>query len=393
MEPFDVIVVGLGGMGSAACWRLARRGARVLGLEQFSLAHGLGSSHGETRIIRRSYLPRPDLIPLLHRSYALWAELEREADHPLFFRAGLLVAAPETSPEVPEDLERAAARHGVVVEALDAAAARRRFPGLLVPEGYRAYFEPDAGYVAAEAAVQVCCRLAEARGAELHFHEEMVSFAQRGGHVEVTTTQGTYRAGALVIAAGPWSGRILAELEMPLVVQRIPQLWFPADERHAAARGAPCFRFDLPYGSFYGVPAVNGGRMKIGGGGGARRAVPDPSRLDRQLQAEDLVELQRFLAECVPGVSSVPAESSMCMCTMTPDEGFVIDRHPADERVVIAAGFSGHGFKFCPAVGDLLADLTLGAPRSPADPPAPLLRLRWGARSPRRQERHDSRPM
>jgi sarcosine oxidase len=245
--------------------------------------------------------------------------------------------------------------------------------------------------VAAEATVQACCRLAEAHGAELHFHEEVRAFGQRGEHVEVTTTQGTYRAAALVVAAGPWSGRILAELSVPLVVQRIPHIWFPAGEQHTAARGAPCFLFDLPYGSFYGVPAVNGGRMKIGGGG-ARRAVPDPSRLDRQLHAEDLIELQRFIAECLPGVSSVPAESSMCMCTMTPDERFVVDRHPAQERVVIAAGFSGHGFKFCLAIGDLLADLASGALPSPLDPPAPLLRLRWGAPSPRRRGRHDSRP-
>lgn len=374
MEPFDVIVIGLGGVGSAACWRLAGRGARALGIEQFSRAHGLGSSHGETRIVRRSYLPRPELIPLLHRSYALWTELEREAGRPLFSRAGLLVAAPATSPEVPADAARVAARHGVTVEALDAAEARRRFPALAVPEGYRAYFEPDAGYVAAEATVEACCRLAEARGAQLRFHEEVHAFVQRDGHVEVTTTKGTYRAAALVIAAGPWSGRLLAELEVPLVVRRIPQLWFQAPERRAPGDVTPCFCFDLPYGSFYGVPAVRGGRMKIGGGG-ERRAVPDPSRLDRQIQPEDLAPVQRFIAQCVPGVSGAPAQRSMCMCTMTPDERFVIDRHPAQERVVIAAGLSGHGFKFCPAIGDMLADMTGGTA------PAPLewLRLRWGA--------------
>ncbi|HSO00619.1 MAG TPA: N-methyl-L-tryptophan oxidase [Candidatus Nanopelagicales bacterium] len=372
MASFDTIVIGLGGMGSAACLHLAGRGSRVLGLEQYGLAHDRGSSHGETRIVRRAYLGSPELTQLLCRSYALWDELERDSGQPLFCRTGLLYAAVGESPQIPADAARVATERGVGIELLDPAAAAARFPGLRIPRGARAFFEPDAGYVAAEAAVEACCRLAEARGADLRFHEEVRSFGQRGRSVFVTTTRGEYQADALVVTAGPWTGRLLADLGMPLVVQRIPQLWFPVDARRAAA-GTPCFCFEMPHGFFYGVPAVKDGRMKICGGG-PRYTVDDPSCLDRALTSADLVDVRRFIAECVPGVPPEPALMSMCMCTMTPDERFVVDRHPAHERITFAAGFSGQGFKLCPAVGELLAAL---ASHMDAAPPEPF-RLRWG---------------
>lgn len=377
MGSFDAIVLGLGGMGSAACHHLARRGARVLGLEQFSLAHPLGSSHGETRLIRRSYLEHPAYIPLLHRSYELWEELGREASRKALFRTGLLFVGAPGSLAIPADPEAVAARHGVRVEEVLAGEVERRFPSFRIPEGCRAYFEPGAGYVTVEASIEAHCRLAEARGAKLSFGERVISWSANGSGVEVTTDRRVHRGGRLVVTAGPWSHGLLRDLGIPLSVQRIPQTWFSAGDLHRADRGAPCFSFDLPYGFFYGVPDVGGGQMKIAGGG-RRLVVADPSRLDRRLRAEDLGEVRRFIAECVPGAPSDPARDSMCMCTMTPDERFVIDVHPAHRRVAFAAGLSGHGFKFAPVVGEALADLALeGRTTLPID----FLRLRGRAPS------------
>jgi sarcosine oxidase len=361
VRSFDVIVLGLGGMGSAAAHHLAKRGARVLGLEQFSLAHALGSSHGETRLIRKSYLTDTAFIPLLHRSYELWEELERASSARHLFRTGLLFVERHA---MPAEAEALAARHGVEIEAIDAAEARRRFPQFRIPDGCKAYFEPDAGYVTAEPSIEAHCRLAAERGAMLAEGEGALSWSESGGGVEVITSKGIYRAGALVVTAGPWSQRILGDLGIPLLVRRIPQTWFSAGELHRADRGAPCFIFDLDDGFFYGVPDVGHGRMKIAGGG-ARDIVTDPSDLDRRLRADDLLELRRFVRDCVSGVPLDPVAHSMCMCTMTPDERFIIDIHPAHPRVAFAAGFSGHGFKFAPAVGEALADLALSG-RVPA---------------------------
>lgn len=372
--PFDAIVIGLGGLGSAAAYHLARRGARVLGLEQFSLAHRRGGSHGGSRPTRRSCFGRPELAPLLHRSHSLWADLERNSERQLFTRTGLLIAAAPPAPGFPRGVERAAATLGVAVEPLTPAEARRAFPQVLVPDRYLACYEPSAGYLAVELAIEVHCRLATARGAVLLFREDVRSFSFRGRHVEVVGTRDTYRAGALVIAAGPWSGRLLASLEMPVMVRRVPQLWFAVGARHSAAEGAPCFSFELPHGSFHGVPATHGGRMKICRDGGGR-VVPDPAHLDQELRPEDRAGVRRFIADFVPGVDPEPVAASISMSTTIGDDGFLVDRHPGCERVVITVGFSGHAFQLTPAIGELCAELALSPVAAPPEP----LRLRKDA--------------
>jgi sarcosine oxidase len=336
-------------------------------------AHALGSSHGETRIIRRSYLDRPRYATLLDRSYALWDELAASSGEDVLCRAGLVVLAAEGR-SVPsgEALSQRADECGAAIEPLTGEEARRRFPWLHAPERCRGYYEADGGFVAVERSILAQCRLAEALGAELRFEEPALSWSATGGGVAVTTGKGTYTAGALIIAAGPWSSRLLSDLRIPLVVRRLAQLWFPAAPASGRGAARACFLVDLPEGLFFGFPFM-GGEVKVAGGG-LRDVVDDPTRLERRILPEDIAPVRRFVARCLPGVVPEPSRGSACMCTMTPDEDLVIDRHPEHSNVAFAAGLSGHGFKLAPAIGEILADLAAsGACRLPID----FLRLRF----------------
>lgn len=358
MGTYDVIVLGLGGVGSAACATLAARGARVLGIEQMTPAHSFGSSHGEVRLIRASYLDRPTYAPLLQRSYALWDDLSRAAGEPLITRAGIVVlASAERGLLRGEALAERALACGARVEPLEEADVRRRLPWLRLPEGYHGYFEPGGGFVAAERSILAQLRLAEARGAELRFEEPVRSWSSSGTGVAVTTAGGTHAAGALVVAAGAWSGRLLAELGAVLTVRRLAQMWFPSLAGRGPAAPA-CFMIDTPRGLFFGFPEARG-EVKVAGGG-LRDVIPDPSHLDRRLHPEDIAPVRRFVAECLPGLASEPSRGSVCMCTMTTDEDFLVDVHPEYPNVAFAAGLSGHGFKLAPALGEILADLATG---------------------------------
>ena len=331
MKAFDVIVLGLGGVGAAACYHAAlRKGRRVLGLERFGVAHDRGSSHGETRIFRRSY-DHAGYAPLLDRSLDGWQALERRAGHSLFRRTGLVLVS-------------------------DAAGMN---------------YEPDAGYVLVEPSVRAHCDLAREAGAELHFEEPALAWhATEEDGVCVTTSKGRYVGDALVIAGGAWSSELLAALGLPLVVERIPQAWFASSPLWEA--DAPCFIFDIDRGYFFGVPGPAPGRIKVAGRT-KRTTVHDPALLDPALSGDELEAIGDFIDEHLHGVSRRPLAQSACMCTMTPDSHFIVDAHPEFPRVVFAAGLSGHGYKFVPVLGEALADLAVdGATPLPID----FLRMR-----------------
>lgn len=417
----DVIVLGLGAMGGAALHHLAARGVRALGIEQFGVGHDRGSSHGETRIIRKAYFEHPDYVPLLERAYGLWAELETATGERLLDRTGLLlIGAPEG--RVAAGVRRSRALHGLAVDDLVPAAVAARFPGLGCGNGMTGLFEADAGQLRVEACVRAHVARARALGAQVLAGERVTGWRADGGGVTVRTASAEHRAGSLVIAAGAWSARMLADLGLPLVVRRRVQLWFAAeDPALSLAGGCPVFAYDLPEGFFYGFPAREG-RMKVschsgagvgdgggaangvaggddgdggGGDGGAHRASDggeasgdgsagrdrevDPDGLDRSLRAADVAPVARFLADWVPGVGREPLAHSVCMYTLTPDEHFVIDRHPRHANVCFAAGFSGHGFKFAPLVGSVLADLATAGVTREAVGFLGLGARRWGA--------------
>lgn len=353
---FDVIVLGVGGMGSAACYELARRGFRVLGLEQFSLVHDRGSSHGESRIIRKAYFEHPDYVPLLHRAYDRWSELEQNTHQPLFLPTGLVLSGPADG-ETIKGARLSAQLHGLELENFTAQDARQRFPGFEFPLDHDVAFEPGAGTLFVEACVQAHVDEAIRHGAVLRSNEPALNWHTDGDMVHVRTANREYTAQHLVVTAGAWAGDCLVDLGLSLKVVRKFVGWFPASSNeYHSKNGLPTFFFEMPDGTFYGFPSFDGQSMKVAEHSGGE-TVLDPANVDRSCRPSDLTRLNTFLKQCLPTVGLTPVKHSVCLYTLTSDQHFVIDIHPRWKNVVFALGFSGHGFKFCSVVGEILADL------------------------------------
>ena len=357
MPDYDAIVLGTGGIGSAALYQLARRGARVLGLDRFPPGHDRGSSHGETRIIRQAYFEHADYVPLLLEAYRLWDELERRCGERLFYPIGLLEVGPADGIVVP-GVRRAAEKYGLEIENLSAREAHSRFPGLRVPDDCEAVFERQAGYLRVERCVkehiEQACRL----GADFE-QQEAVRWLAEEDRVMVTTNQATFTARRLIIAGGAWSSRLLADLHLSLRVLRKHLHWYPAaDASYQERSGCPAFFYEMPQGYYYGFPARDALGVKVAEHSGGDE-VPDPLEVDRSLDQAERQRVERFLQERLPGVGRQATHHAVCMYTMSPDEHFIVDHHPEHEEVAFAAGMSGHGFKFAPVLGNALADLAL----------------------------------
>lgn len=367
MPVHDAIVIGTGGVGSAALFHLARRGVQAVGLDRFPPGHDRGSSHGRTRIMRKAYSEHPDYVPLLRRAYDLWAGLEAARDEKLVYWAGLLQAGPADGHLVPGVLE-SARRHGLDVDELTADEASRRFPGFVVPDGGQAVFEQDAGFLLVERCILAHLEEARRLGAELRTGEAVVRWTVHDDGVTVETKTATFHAGALIVAAGAWSSAVLGELGVPLRVVRKHQHWFATDDdRYRLERGCPAFFYEVPDGLFYGVPWYDDHGVKCAEHSGGEDVL-GPSALDRAPDEGDRRRVQAFLRTHLPGVSTRAIGHAACMYTRTPDEHFILDRHPRSPRVVFAAGLSGHGFKFTPALGEALVEMMLeGEATQPVD--------------------------
>ena len=362
MTSYDVIVLGLGGMGSAAAAHLAARGRKVLGLEQFTAPHDRGSSHGHTRVIRQAYFEHPAYVPLLLRAYELWRELEQVTGRQLLLLpGGLMMGAPGS--EVVTGSLRSARQHGLPHDELDAREIRRRFPQFQITDDTVALFERAAGLVFCERAVSAHLEWAARAGAELRFEEPVLAWrATPGDGVTVTTAKGSYTAEQLIITPGPWAPELLADLGVPLVVERQVLFWFQPPEGVAPflPERFPIYIWEHPSGSTpYGFPAVDGeaGGVKIAC---YRKAVPEPctpETVDRRIRDDDVAAMRTAMRGLLPRLDGPLLKAATCLYTLTPDLNFVIGPHPAHPQVQIAAGFSGHGFKFCSVVGELLADL------------------------------------
>lgn len=356
MPTFDVIVLGCGAAGGGALWHLARRGLSVVGIERFAPPHDRGSSHGRTRMIRQAYFEHPDYVPLVLRAYEQWAELEAAARRTLFRETGLLEIGPPTGHVVPGVLA-AARQHNLAVDELSPDDVARRFPGFAVPEGMNGVYERRAGFLRVEDSVRTQLEQAVRAGATLKTDEAAVRWRIEGANVVVETDRGRYEAARLVIAAGAWAGRLLADLGVPLVVRRKPQYWFaPRGEAYGADSGSPAFLYETPDGVFYGFPVVGPEGMKCAEHSGGA-VVDDPLQLRRDVDPADLARVERFIAACLPQLTTTLNDHAPCMYTMSPDENFVLDVHPRHPQVSLVAGLSGHGFKFAPVLGEALADL------------------------------------
>jgi len=351
-------VIGVGGMGSAALYHLARSGIKVLGLEQFHIGHDRGSSHGQTRIIRKAYFEHPAYVPLLQRAYELWRDLETECDEELFHQTGLLLVGPPDGFIIP-GVQRSAREHQLDIQTLTVAEARKRFNGFVINDDQSVLFEPDAGFLRVEACVHAHVDRAVAHGATILAGTAVKSWSVKQGAVEVSTESGTHSAATLLICGGPWAGQLLSELRLPLEVRRKVVFWFDTtDDSYDLGRGCLVFGFETADGFVYGFPVIDSDGIKVAHHSGGER-VERADELDRTLHPEDTIVVRRFIDKHLPRVGDRLNRYSVCMYTMTPDEHFIVDRHPAHPNVIFAAGFSGHGFKFAPIIGSILADLTI----------------------------------
>ncbi len=354
---YDAIILGIGGVGSAALFHLASRGARVLGLDRFTPGHDRGSSHGRTRIIRQAYFEHPDYVPLLFRAYELWDELGERIGRRLRHEIGLLQVGPPQS-SVVAGVRESARQHRLEVDELNAREIHERFPGFRAEPDGIGLFERRGGYLDVEACVVAHAEEAVKLGAELQTGVEVRGWSAKADGIEVQTTAGQFQAKRLIVTAGPLAPQLLRDLGVPLEVRRKPQFWYPAPDGYRADRGCPAYLFDLPSGIFYGLPAIDEFGLKAAEHTGGA-IVSDPLRVNRDLDHADHERVEQFLSVHLPKVGRPYRHHSVCMYTVTPDEHFIVDRHPADERIVFAAGLSGHGFKFTCVLGEALADLSL----------------------------------
>jgi monomeric sarcosine oxidase len=357
-ESYDVLVLGVGGVGSAALFHLAVRGLRVLGIDRFSPGHDQGSSHGQTRLIRQAYFEHPAYVPLVQRAYTLWSELEERSGQSLYRQVGILEAGPAGGAIVPGVLA-SARQHRLPVEPLDAEQLRRRFPGFDVPDDFTAVFEARAGFLRVEDCVRAHVDQAVRSGARLLVGAAVRSWHREGTGFRVVTDAGEFLAGHLVISAGAWARDLLAGLGIPLQVVRKSLYWFKSPHPvYDVDRGAPGFIFETPDGEYYGFPNFLGAGLKCAEHSGGV-AVDDPLQVDRRPIAEETQRVQRFLARYLPHASTEVQDFAVCLYTLSPDRTFIVDIHPDDPHVSFAAGLSGHGFKFTSVLGEILADLAL----------------------------------
>jgi sarcosine oxidase len=366
----DVIVAGLGGMGSAAAYQLAGRGQRVLGLERFSPAHDRGSSHGRSRIIRQAYFEGSEYVPLLLRAYELWEQLEEETGQRLMTLTGGLMIGREDG-ELVSGSVRSAEEHGLPYEKLDAAEIRRSFPAYAPAPGTVALYEEKAGFVRPEETVKAHLDRANSSGADLRFGEPVLSWEASGDGVRVETPKSSYEAGRLVISPGAWAPQLLADLDLPLEVIRQVMFWYEPKNglEPFLPERFPIFIWEPEDGNmFYGFPAQDADRGVKAAFFRAGGVPTSPDTIDREVHEEEIGFLRGYLAEHVPELAGRCLVARACMYTNTPDEHFVISAHPGHPQVVIACGFSGHGYKFCSVVGEIVADLAIeGSTRHPID--------------------------
>jgi len=380
MVESEFVVLGLGAMGSAAAFQLARRGREVLAIDQFSPPHIHGSSHGETRITRCAIGEAPYYSPLALRSHEIWRDIEAETGADLLnVIGGLILSSPGRTARLHVDdffanTLAAAWRFSIAHELLDTAEIRRRFPQFRVRDGEQGYFEPGAGFLRPEACISAQLQLAQRCGAQIRTHERVLGFEPLADCVLVHTTGESIRTRKLLLCAGPWLPQLIGpHLGAPFRVLRQVLYWFGIEDARAYAPGnCPVYIWELqgPDRAIYGFPAIDGpsGGIKIATQQYENTTTPDA--VGRDVSPAEISAMHRLIAPFFAGLTGHCIKTVTCLYTQTPDSGFVICPHPDSDRVIIASPCSGHGFKHSAAIGELLADLTTGA--APRIDPSPF---------------------
>jgi sarcosine oxidase len=357
---YDVAVVGLGGMGSAILAQCAARGCAAIGVEQYQAVHELGSSHGKARMIRKAYFEDSAYVPLLQRAYELWRELERASGQEIFRTTGALMVG-EASSEIITGTQRASIEHGLPLVSLSSREVQKRYPGVRILPEEVAVLEEDAGVLDPEGAIGAHLKVARAHDAEMRFGVAMTSWEATDRGFDVLLSDGKrITARTLVFSLGPWFKDTLESLGVPIRIQRNVQAWFEPSTNAYRAPGFPAFLVDRRglHAPIYGFPDFGDGVKAAFHGGGD---LTDADHIDREIDLpRDIEPIVRALDEWMPGAAASLRHANACMYTLTPDEHFVIDRHPDHPGLILCGGFSGHGFKFAPVIGEIAADLTLG---------------------------------
>ena len=353
---YDVAIVGLGAMGSAAAYHLAKRGKSVLGLDRYSPPHVLGSSHGQTRIIREAYFEDPSYVPIVRRAHELWRDLEEVSGRDLLLQTGgLMIGRPEG--DLVKGSENSARLHGLPYEMLSHSELVKRYPGFRPADDMVAIWDPMAGILYPEACIEAHLALAREAGADLRFEERVIDWRAEGDGVVVNTANGSYRADRLIISAGAWLPGLITDLGLPIEVERQVLFWFEPRANSELFKAEACPIFACGYDGephLYGFPDL---------GEGVKTAImhfgesSDADTLRREVDDRDEQAIRSQLERFMPDAAGRRLDAQVCMFTNTPDRHFLIDFHPLHSQVVIASPCSGHGFKFASAIGEILADL------------------------------------
>lgn len=361
----EVIVIGCGTMGSFALWRLASRGIKALGIEQFEPGHDRGSGHGESRIIRTASFEGSGYVPLVRSAFALWRKLEEETGASLLTMTGGLMIGRSDSPLI-EGTLRSFRGHGLAHEVLQAGELSERYPQHVLRDSEVAVYEEEAGVLRPERAIETAARRAEDLGAKLLRNTKVKRLRETSDGVEVEAGGRTYRARRAIVAAGAWTAKLL-DADLPLAVERQVLAWFPAEDPDlfAPERFPICIHQQDGY-EWYVFPSLDGATVKAAVHHHGRAA--DPDNLDRKVRREDVEPVSRLVQNSIPGLRQPAVRAQVCMYTNTPDEHFLVGLVPGHKRVVALSGFSGHGFKFAPVMGEIAADLSmLGETKHPIE--------------------------
>ena len=357
-QEFECIVIGVGGMGSSTLYNLAKRGRRVLGLEQFDIPHAEGSSHGVNRIIRLAYYEHPSYVPLLRRAYELWSEIESVTGEQLLYKTGSIDTAP-SGHEVFEGSLESCLLHDIPHRVLNHAQINEEFPGYQLPPGHMGLLQGDGGFVLSERSIVAYANAAMSTGAEIHAREVVSGWEPDQGGVRVFTDRGEYTAERLVITAGAWTSGMVPILDDLAVPERQVLAWLqPIDGSLYTPDVFPVFNAYFDEGRYYGFPVYGIPGFKVGRYHHLEEVI-DPDFAIKTVNSEDEAVLRSAVERYFPKANGTTMTLKTCMFTNTPDEHFIVDLLPANSQVAVAAGFSGHGFKFASVIGEILADLAI----------------------------------
>jgi sarcosine oxidase len=376
---YQIIVLGVGSMGSAACWHLAKRGYHVLGLEQFNIVHERGSHTGQSRIIRKAYFEHPDYVPLLQRAYHNWEQFQQSVSSQIYHKTGILYMGKPNS-EVISGTHRSASQYHIPLQEIDRSIARTRYSSFNIPDDFDVFIEPDAGFVTPEKAISLYTKDAISMDAEIRSSVKVERWIRENNQIKVFTSAGNFTSDKLVITAGSWSTNVIPKLRTNLKVTRQILAWInPVEAEKFTEGNFPCWFVDDPErGLFYGFPIVKDDQVNAPGGLKLALHQPgdlyNPDEVDNKIPTSAIADISYFLKKYFPVRLTSDIVYKQCLYTYSEDSDFIIDYLPGYENnVTIACGFSGHGFKFVSVVGEILADLST---KGKTDLPIEFLSLR-----------------